>query len=119
MGKWKRLTVRQKAETIAVYYGIDPNKFEVVTIYGSRDGHLERYNRQGGSYRHYNSHHPSKLEAEISIVWGLMDIFVTTPPYAGSEHVKERVKELQAKADKMRAEKEAAEMRLGKTEDSA
>jgi hypothetical protein len=48
LGKRRRMTAREKGETVAIFYGINPRTLEVESVYVTRDGHMTKHRTYNG-----------------------------------------------------------------------
>lgn len=110
MVRKRRLTVSEKSETVAVFYGINPRSFEVDTVFVTRDGHMTKYGKGGFAHDHYNEH-GNMHETEIKIVYGLTDLFNVRPELLNSELTKQQLENLRTRAEKMRSERDTAKQK--------
>jgi hypothetical protein len=107
--KRNRLTASQKAEIVSTFYGINPRTLDVESVSVTRDGHMTKWGKGGLMHTHYSAHgNPHKVE--ISIVYGLIDMFEVHPLFENQENVKQKLAALKQKGAQMRAEKEGAEI---------
>src|SRR5258708_6630626 len=99
-----RKTRANQEEIVTVFYGINPKDWAVDRISATRGGKLSRY--KGGHVYSHQTHSGYAVESEVRIVFELEDIFSTTPLFENSDYVKDKRGQLQAKADRMRVERE-------------
>ena len=94
-------------EIIAVYWGISSRRKQVETVYGYRNGRLTGTAPDGSQISSVIA--PGRnAESEVRIVFGLQDIFVTSPGQTDSHHAQVRRGELMAKAEALRAKPEGS-----------
>ena len=103
-GSVSRLTSRQKEEITSTFYGIDHDTCQVDRVSVTRGRVLTR---QGQGLREYRHPIPTDEtpESEIRIVFQLTDMIqVPTLPWVAKLY-KGRIAELEAEAERMRAER--------------
>jgi hypothetical protein len=94
-----RRTNRQKEETISIVYGINPQNFEVETVFVTRDGTIRKHGRRG--LRTQVIAPGRQAHSEIATVFGLIDVFETHPQFGESESTRRKLHQLRAKAAAM------------------
>jgi hypothetical protein len=100
-----RLTKPRKQETVTVFYGIN-RMLDVERVSLDRGGTLSRWGRDANLFSHHvgpNRH----ARSEVVIVFNLTDIIEMPPMAENDASNKQRINELEEKAARMRADRDA------------
>jgi hypothetical protein len=99
-----RLTKKEQEQIESVFYGIDPETFEVSSVSVTRGGILRRWHKSGTCHTHTIG--PGRqARTEIVVLYGLTDLFEVFPQYENADNTKNKIEELKVKIAAMRAKK--------------
>lgn len=101
-----RLTIKQKGEIVSTFYGINPTTLQVDSVSVTRGGTLYRHGKGVPNHTHVIATGETP-QSEIQIVYQLMDLIEIPSRLWADEYSKKRVAGLEAKAERMRAERDA------------
>ena len=100
-----RLTSRQKEEIVSTIYGINHDRCQLDRVSVTRGGTLTRSGKGLPTYRHV-IHTGETPQSETQIVFHLTDLIEIPSHLWADEYSKKRIAELEAKAERMRAERD-------------
>jgi hypothetical protein len=96
-----RLTRQKGEEIIETLYGINPNTFEVETVFLNRGGELRKAGKDVELRAHYVA--PGRdPKSEVRITLGLTNVFSVPQALVDQESTKRRVEELRKTAAEMK-----------------